>query len=164
MLDNLIYNAETNMYVRYEQQSKSSINRRCIDGSVTGCGNCVGYCQYQEHPGFLTQKQRREHDCINKKCHRYIPKPQRIRTEKNEDISSVLLALARQSVGGIEDIRIMNIKRDDSRWLICYVTVFGQYNFFDMEQKIQEQAGVSVIMQKLNYSFDHCVELICNRC
>lgn len=29
-------------YSQYEAQSKSKYNRKCIDGKITGCGNCVG--------------------------------------------------------------------------------------------------------------------------
>ena len=88
MNENPIYSAEDSLYTHYEKCSKSRINRRCIDGSITGCGNCVGYCQFKGHPGFLTQKQREEHDCINKQCFYYLPKPKRSRCEKNVDISA----------------------------------------------------------------------------
>lgn len=164
MADNLIYTTETNLYIQYERQSNSRINRRCIDGSLTSCGKCVGYCQYREHPGFLTQKQRKEHDCINKRCHYYLPKPQKPKQEKVDDISSVLLSLARQSVKGIDDIRILSTRREGETWVIGYVTVFGQYNFSDIEQKIHDEFGVPVIMKKFDYSFERCVELMCSGC
>ena len=48
--------------------------RRCIDGKITGCGNCVGYCQFWGHPGYLTKELRKEHNCIKKGCNYYIPK------------------------------------------------------------------------------------------
>ena len=48
------YSTETDVYGQYERKSPTKYNRKCIDGSITGCGNCVGYCQYKEHPGFLT--------------------------------------------------------------------------------------------------------------
>ena len=164
MAENLFYVTENCLYTRYEEQSKSRINRRCIDGSLTGCGNCVGYCQYREHPGFLTKKQRQEHNCINKQCHYYVPKPQRIKSQKQEDISTTLLNLARQIVLGIDDLYIINTRENNGMWMIGYVTVFGQHNFSDVEQTIRKKSGVPVIMQKLDYSFEHCVELICSRC
>ena len=64
-------------YELLEKKSGSPHDRRCIDGRITGCGNCVGYCSYSEHPGFLTRKQRQEHDCIKKGCHYYIAKKDR---------------------------------------------------------------------------------------
>lgn len=49
-------------------------HRRCIDGKNTGCGNCVGYCKYNGHPGYLTKELRKKHDCIKKGCNYYVPK------------------------------------------------------------------------------------------
>ena len=71
----LIYCATGNEYHYYEKQSKNRYNLRCIDGQHTNCGNCVGYCRYAMHEGFLTRKQRKEHNCIGKQCDYYLPKP-----------------------------------------------------------------------------------------
>ena len=49
-------------------------HRRCINGKITGCGNCVGYCNYSGHPGYLTKELRKNHNCIKKGCNYYIPK------------------------------------------------------------------------------------------
>ena len=54
--------------------SASPHHRRCIDGKITGCGNCVGYCNFKEHPGYLTKDLRKKHDCIKKACNYYVPK------------------------------------------------------------------------------------------
>ena len=161
MENNVVYTSEVNLYAEYEKRSQSRTVRRCIDGKLTGCGNCVGYCQYTEHPGFLTQKQRQEHDCINKKCNYYIPKPHAPKLETPEDDSAIILQLAQQSVADVDDLRIMNAHRNGQTWIIGYITVFGNYNFTAIEEQIQKKAGVAVCMQKLNYSFERCVELIC---
>lgn len=47
-------------------------NRRCIDGTVTGCGKCVGYCAFYEHTGFLTKELRKQHNCLKKGCRYYV--------------------------------------------------------------------------------------------
>lgn len=151
-------------YEMFECRHGDSKVRKCINGRNTGCGNCVGFCKFAGHPGYLTQDLRREHDCLNKHCHYYLPKPQRQRTEKSKDISSLILSLAKQSVSDIEDLRIMNTRFEDRICVIGYITVFGQYNFSDVEQKIEKMSGVPVTMQKLDYSFERCVELMCSRC
>ena len=66
-------------YSYFDNKQKQTHNRRTIDGSITGCGKCVGYCQFSEHSGFLTREQRKEHNCIGKGCHYYLSKP---KTEK----------------------------------------------------------------------------------
>jgi len=55
-------------------KNESPHHRRCIDGKITGCGNCVGFCQFRDHPGYLTKELRKEHNCIKKGCNYYIPK------------------------------------------------------------------------------------------
>lgn len=62
------------LYRREEIHSKDKINRRLIDGSVTDCRKCVGYCACPEHPGFITKQQRKTHDCVRKDCPNYIGK------------------------------------------------------------------------------------------
>ena len=47
-----VYSTANNKYEMYEKQSYSRYNRRCIDNSITGCGNCVGYCQYSDIQAF----------------------------------------------------------------------------------------------------------------
>lgn len=71
----LIYCSTGNEYAYYEKRNRSKFNLRCIDGQHTSCGNCVGYCRFAGHEGFLTRQLRKEHDCIVKKCNYYIPKP-----------------------------------------------------------------------------------------
>ena len=89
----IIYTTSTsNVYSMREKEYSSPHHRRCIDGSVTGCGKCVGYCSFCEHPGYLTKELRKQHDCIKKGCYYYSAKDDK----KVEIISSpftVLLSL-----------------------------------------------------------------------
>lgn len=69
-----------NVYDQMEAAQKGRYNRICINGKVVGCGKCVGYCQYEGHAGYLTEKLRKKHECLEKGCFYYAPKPAR---EKN---------------------------------------------------------------------------------
>ena len=83
----------TNTYSNREKAYGSPHHRKLIDGNRTGCGKCVGYCSFCEHPGYLTKELRKQHDCIKKGCHYYVPKEK----EKVEVVSNpfaVLLASA----------------------------------------------------------------------
>lgn len=73
----IVYSSAISLYEFYEQQSGHKYNRTCIDGRITSCGNCVGYCQYKEHSGFLTAEQRKKHNCIGKACDYYVAKTKR---------------------------------------------------------------------------------------
>lgn len=70
----IVYSTGQMGYSSIEQTQKSPHHRRCINGQITGCGNCVGYCSFHEHPGYLTQQLRKEHNCIKKGCHYYRAK------------------------------------------------------------------------------------------
>ncbi len=61
-------------YQQMERRYGNGYNRRLIDGKITGCGKCVGYCKYQDHAGFLTKDLRKEHNCLGKGCFYYISK------------------------------------------------------------------------------------------
>ena len=71
----LVYISDGNQFADIINRLPSKHVRRCIDGKTTSCSNCVGYCQYKGHPGFLTRKQRQNHNCLNKNCYYYLQKP-----------------------------------------------------------------------------------------
>lgn len=75
-------------YSDYDKPYKSKFNRRLINGKITNCGNCVGYCQCAEHPGFLTREQRKQHNCIVKECFHYLAKEKKTNTMPNEQCLS----------------------------------------------------------------------------
>lgn len=148
-------------YEYYERKSKSRYNRRCIDGKITGCGNCVGYCKYCEHPGFLTLKLQKEHDCLGKECAHFLPKEKaRKRIAINDKKPELLLKYAQSCVEDSDDLRILNSSREGDGWVLGYVSVFGYSNLSKIEETIRINFGVPVKMRRLNYSFDRCVELL----
>lgn len=151
-------------YEVFERRHGDSKVRKCINGRNTGCGNCVGFCKFSGHPGYLTRDLRREHDCINKKCHYYIQKPIRAPLSKPKDIASGLLTIVKKQLVDFDDLRVVNIHQIGDKWIIEYISVFGQYDLFDIEQTIKADVGVSVEIRKLDYSFERCVELMCGRC
>ena len=46
----MVYSSNESDYMSVERKQRSPHHRRCIDGKTTGCGNCVGYCTFIEHP------------------------------------------------------------------------------------------------------------------
>ncbi len=73
-MDSRVITFSATTYSSYEAKNTTPHHRKCIDGKVTGSGNCVGYCQYCQHPGYLTKELRKEHNCIKKGCNYYLPK------------------------------------------------------------------------------------------
>ncbi len=149
-------------YTYYDNKQKSPYNRRCIDGNIVGCGRCVGYCTYQEHSGFLTEKHRKEHNCIEKGCYYFLPKNKHrrhlnIKTGKDEEIISV----ASKITESFEGMRILrSTQNSDGQWMIHYVTISDEYPIKRIENQISEAIGETVIMNKLNYDFEIAAKLI----
>ena len=70
--DSIVYSSEWFTYSYFESRSRSKFDRRCIDGRICGRTKCVGYCRNDAHPGFLTGKLKKQHDCIGKACLYYV--------------------------------------------------------------------------------------------
>ena len=75
-------------YEFYERREKTEFTRRCINGKITGCGKCVGFCKCDLHPGFLTRALRQKKNCIKKGCVNYVRKEKSVilKTVRFEDL------------------------------------------------------------------------------
>ena len=82
-ISGIVYSTGQTNYSSFESKYTSPHRRRCIDGQITGCGNCVGYCTFHEHPGYLTQQLRKEHNCVKNNCFYYHPKEKYTQTNKH---------------------------------------------------------------------------------
>lgn len=145
--------------------------RKCIDGKITSCGNCVGYCMYCEHSGFLTKELRKEHNCIGKQCHHYIEKTISIKEDINNPFATALnswnskvddaFSIACSLTRSFEGMRFIAAKPLDG--LVCelsYVTISNDYELGSIINAIESKMGIRVEIRKLNYSFDNAVSLI----
>ena len=149
-------------YLYYEKKSASKYNRRCIDGRITSCSNCVGYCTYSRHNGFLTKEHYTEHNCNGKGCSCFLPK---IKAEEPQRCihapSSEIVKLASEATSGLEGIRIMDaVKRSSGGWFVKYVCITNEYSIKAISNAISALVGEEITMIQLNYSFDRAAHLI----
>lgn len=150
-------------YEYYESASPSRVNRRCINGRITGSGKCVGYCTYDGHPGFLTKELRKEHNCIGKGCFYYIAKE---RTEKEVTVTIVdhslfILEEARKELEHIESVYLTKVFMNSfDKYTVCYISISREDIPANISSELSEKTGVNVTFKRLNYDFDTCVELI----
>lgn len=148
-------------YQRMEERCGQGHNRKCIDGRVTGCGKCVGYCKYAGHPGFLTERQRAEHDCLGKGCAYYLPKPEKIRSlPKTTDPARLLLEMARNAVSEMEGLKVTRVMNRDGSWIANYVTLSNEYRLDQAEKMINRQSGFRFRFNRLDLDFDTCVQIV----
>lgn len=153
----------------YETIAKScgSIHRnKCIDGSITGQSCCVGYCNFSEHRGFLTKSLRKQHDCIKKGCHYYIPKQKTIKGQEvpknnNEVISSELEAQITDLFSEFEGMKIHKIIKQNEQVLeVSYITITNAYSINDISRKLENETGYIFVWNRLNLDFDKCAQMI----
>lgn len=153
--------ASAGLYGKIEDR-QIGYNRTCINGRITGCGKCVGYCQYVGHPGYLTEQLRKEHKCIEKRCFYYLPKPSYGRRTPNNKVSlDALLKMAVQKASHMEGLRVMNVQEcGPGRWQFNYITISNAYPVNDLARALADDLNGEVYFKKLDYSFDRCVQLI----
>lgn len=158
-----VYSTAVSRYEIYEKQSHSRYNRRCIDNSITGCGNCVGYCQYSGHPGFLTKELRMQHNCLGKQCFHYVAKPEKKKIQQMFiDLSSSILNLAHRVMNEDECVRVIKVENTEfNQYTAFYVTITNECKFEGYAARIENELGIQVNFVKLNYDFDKCVALLC---
>lgn len=163
-MTNVVTVKKEKTYEAYEKLSRSQYDRRCIDNTIAGCSRCVGYCKYEGHPGFLTEKHRKVHRCIEKGCYYYLAKPAREKTtlKRPTDLSSSILSLAREILAGEEYTRVIRVENKEAdRYTAFYVTITNECGFADCTSLIRRELGTEVDFVKLNYDFDKCVALLC---
>ncbi len=155
------YSGAYDEYQKAEKNFGEGHNRKCIDGRITGCGKCVGFCKYSGHPGFLTEDQRTTHNCIGNNCNYYLPKPERIRSiVKTPDPSKILLDLIREAVSGMEGLKVTRIRNENGSWVANYVTLSNDYQLEPIERNVNLQSGFKFRFHKLNLDFDTCVQIV----
>ena len=159
-------------YEQAEQQQKpSAVNRRLIDGTVTGCGNCVGYCACEDHPGYLNDKLRAEHGCLRKGCDHYLPRRKQSESPSPSPFSSVLtemqtqteqvFATAKEMLAPYEGLRLMEISQQVmGEYEITYVTLSNDYPFDTFAKRMYDEYGFTVTFRRLDYSLERITELI----
>ena len=149
-------------YSFLNEQHGTNNNRRCIDGHVTGCNKCVGYCNFDEHPGFLTNKLRTKHKCIEKGCHYYLAKPAVTRERNTNKGRQDLLILesASKALSEREGIKPIRVKSDGSTYVVQFITITNLLGLDNTAKKLSQDFGVNIRFERLMYDFDKCVSLI----
>ena len=152
-----------NPYAEYEKNCSASHKRKCIDGKLVNFSLCVAFCEYEEHPGFLTEALCRQHNCIGYHCTHYVPKlnlKEKIKKDKNT-FGDALLQRARELTKDFDGFKVMCVESEflDS-WIINYITITNAHTFEDIEKKLKEETDCEITFHNLHYNFDVCVKLL----
>lgn len=162
LLNNVVFSTGIDRYAFFEKKSPSNYTRRCIDNSIIGSNKCVGYCQYDGHPGFLTKSLLKKHNCIEKECYHFVKKSGKDKPlNDNYDISSLIMAHAQNFFSNNEAIKIMSVKNTEYKdYTISYITITNECNFNDYISIALNVFDANVSFVRLNYDFETCAALI----
>ncbi len=152
----------TNEYYSFDKQCPGH-NRICINGTITGSGNCVGYCKYAAHPGFLTRKQRQEHNCLGKGCFYYVAKPRRekLAISKQTCIADEIFQKASAITAQMEGMRVLSAKMEGDRdCSVRYVTISDCYPITKLENTLTQMSGIVVKMRKIDCDYERSAAII----
>lgn len=158
----LVFSTERNLFTEIESKYGSSHIRQTIDGRCVGCSKCVGFCQFDGHPGFLTSEQRKKHDCLGKNCFYYVPKPARAKKPlviHNE--TQEMLSIANESIDTQEGVRFLDaVQCEFKKWNLGYITITNDYSLTAAKEVLEKTFNCEVVFSRKHYSYDRCIQLL----
>ncbi len=136
-------------------------DRRLIDGRITGCGKCVGYCRFNGHPGFLTRDLQKKHDCLEKGCNYFIPKEKTQSIKSDNKHATLLCDTARKTLSHLEYMKVVRaVKSNCDKWYLDFVTISNDMSYTDYLSTIEELTGSSLEFRMMNWPYEKVVSYI----
>lgn len=159
-------------YQYYLEEPGEVSKSRCIDNSVTSRSKCCGYCSCEQHPGYLTVKLMRVHECIEKECsffYRIVKNDKKginpviwSMSDKSDVKDERVLSKAGNLTKNYEGLRILKASKDpEGIWCLYYISI-SNYNYEEISKMLKQKLGVEIKLIKMNLSFEEMVEIIMN--
>lgn len=149
-------------YDKMDRPHRSSFVRPCIDGSKQGSNLCLGYCHFEEHPGFLTEKLMRKHRCLEKGCLYFVPKPakKRDRSPLPAHDYSGIVETANKALAALEGLRVIRAELDEKdEWVLHYAAI-AEYHPEKYAGKLGKLLARKVRFKNLHYPYEKAAALI----
>lgn len=152
----------TSLYREIEKKTIRNFNLRCIDGSVHGCGRCVGYCSYDGHAGFLTPELQKTHQCIEKGCYYHYPKPaaQKRSHDNNRASQKRILSIAQAATATMEGLRVIRVSIEPNTRCIVYYAAIAEYDISSVADEIAADTEFQICMKQIPCDFNAAVALV----
>lgn len=153
---------EISMYREIEKKTIKNFNLRCIDGSVHGCGRCVGYCSYDGHAGFLTPELQKEHSCLQKECYYHCPKPAASSKPRrgNNVLQEEILSASQTATAAMEGLRVIRVTMERDATCTVYYAAIAKYDISSVENEISASTTHPIRMKQIQCSFDTAAALV----
>ncbi len=142
--------------------------RRCrlIDNKVSSRSKVKGYCASSHHPGYLTEKQIKQHQCIEKECKYlyYIAQEEKKRNFQIEieieDISEKVVSKANKAIKSYEGIRIIKAEYDMNNFWNLHYAAIASYDIEKIEGVIRKKLNTSIKLHNMNLDFETSSRLV----
>ena len=159
-----VYQTES-YYPIYDKKYQDVRFRPCIDGSSTSRSKCIGYCEFPDHPGFLTERLRVQHECEEIGCVYYQPKPPKPPRDKVQRIvietrHNEVMELAVAETAKLEGLKVMGVSEEQSGvWQISYIAI-ANYSLDTIKKRMEDKIGEKIVFCVLPYQYDAAVAVI----
>lgn len=143
-------------------------SRRCrlIDNKVSSRSKVKGYCASSHHPGYLTEKQIKQHQCIEKEC-KYLYYIKQENKERNfpieieiEDISEKVVKKANEAIKPYEGIRIIKAEYNSKDLWNLYYAAIASYNMKTITDVIKKKLNTNIKLHKMSLDFETSSKLV----
>lgn len=153
---------ETSLYREIEKKTIRNFNLRCIDGSIHGCGRCVGYCSYDGHAGFLTPEMQKEHRCMEKGCYYHYPKPAAPKKsyDANRALQKKILSIVQTATAAMEGLRVIRVALESDANCVVYYVAIAEYDVSSVENEISANTAHQIHMKQIPCDFNVAAALV----
>ena len=152
---------ETSLYREIEKKTIRDFNLRCIDGSIHGCGRCVGYCTYEGHEGFLTHDMQKKHKCLEKGCYYHHIKPAAPKKTRidNKALQKEILSIAQSATYAMEGLRVIRVVVEPANCIVYYAAI-AKYDISSIEKRISTKTERRIRMKQIPCDFNVAAALV----
>lgn len=153
---------ETSLYREIEKKTIRNFNLCCIDGSVHGCGKCVGYCSYKGHTGFLTPEMQKARQCVEKGCYYHHSKPatQKRMHDNNKVLQKRILSIAQAAAEAMEGLRVTRVAIKANSYCVVYYAAIASYDVSSVAEEIAANTGFQICMKQIPCDFNVAAAIV----
>lgn len=152
---------DTNASISYKH-SNSHFTETLITGNKTSSGKCVGYCNFNQHKGFLNKKLIDKHCCHEKKCPFFYTVNSLADEQKNYDSENreeIIKVAANKAIEKYDYVKIVGVRKCKKYFLLSYASVCG-INEIKLSEIIQQKCNVNVMLKLINQPFEKMVSIV----
>lgn len=153
-------------FLCFLEETEDTSHCRLIDNKISSRSRIKGYCASSLHPGYLTDKHIKQHQCNEKACkYLYIPakkvKNAAISSQfEIEDIRAKVIEKANKAIKAYEGIKIIKAEYDEINiWNLYYASI-ASYDIEKISKILKKKLNTNIKLHKMNLDFETSARLV----